>query len=232
MKIGKLIKQGKIVVLVDGGFNDQYKNFLERLGPTIEIRHFKDEDTAESKSTDIDLLLFTGGADVQPVLYGEKVGRYTQINKERDKLEQRIFSKFRYIPKLGICRGSQFLTVMAGGELIQHVTGHGATHKIQMQDGGRLYNYDITSTHHQMMNPFTLASNRYQILAWSKNFLSNTYLNGDNEEVSLHPEFLESEIVYYPEIKALAIQGHPEFGHCPADGSQLCVNLIKTYILK
>lgn len=181
---------------------------------------------------DIDLVVFTGGADVNPELYMENTGKHTQVNKKRDSTEIDYFNWFRNTPKLGICRGSQFLTVMNGGKLIQHVNGHTQTHKIEMKISPQSSTgtYEITSTHHQMLFPFNVR--RYELIAWSKRFRSTTYLDGDNKEVVLPKHFLEPEIVYYPDTNSLAIQGHPEFTHCKRQTQDMCKNLIYKFLLK
>ena len=59
------------------------------------------------KLEDAQLVVFTGGEDVTPSLYGCKKHRTTRSNLDRDKREQDIFNKIN--PKkqvcLGICRG-------------------------------------------------------------------------------------------------------------------------------
>jgi len=183
----------------------------------------------------INLLFFTGGADVNPKMYGEKIGKYTQINAPRDMMCEEIFIKYYHTPKLGICRGSQILTVLNGGKLIQHVSQHaiGGTHKIDVHFEGNNNpsSFNITSTHHQMMYPFDLNNKSYKILGWSSVSLSNTYLNGDNKEIKLPAKFVEPEIVYYPKGRSLAIQGHPEFDSCPQQTKDLCLDLITNYLL-
>jgi gamma-glutamyl-gamma-aminobutyrate hydrolase PuuD len=182
----------------------------------------------------IDLILFTGGEDVNPSYYDESKGMYTGINNKRDDLESRYMALKREhydVPKLGICRGAQFLTVIAGGKLIQHVSGHatGNNHLIDLKVP-YAGNFEITSTHHQMMYPYKMDKNDYQIVATARNFLSHTYLNGMNNEIELDDEFEECEIVYYPKIKALAIQGHPEFHNCPTNTRKMCLDLIRNFL--
>jgi GMP synthase-like glutamine amidotransferase len=180
----------------------------------------------------IDLVVFTGGADVSPRYYGDEQGKFTTVNEKRDAIEENYYAYFRGIPKLGICRGSQFLTVMNGGKLIQHVTGHTQSHTIHLKvnEWEDPNDHIITSTHHQMLYPFDCR--RYELLAWSKEFRSNTYLNGQNKEFKLPSQFLEPEIVYYPDSNSLAIQGHPEFDRCPKTTSEMCLTLIKKFLLK
>ena len=159
-----------------------------------------------------DIVIFTGGEDVNPMYYEEFVGKRTLFNPTRDDLEYGIFQIAVQFKKLiiGICRGSQFLTVMSGGRLIQHVSNHtNGYHDINIIDENR--NINITSTHHQMMYPFNMNKNDFKIIAKSSKKISNTFLNGHNNEIMLSSDFVECEIVYYNKTNCLCIQGHPEY---------------------
>ena len=76
---------------------------------------------------DADLVVFPGGLDVDPSLYEEPMGQRTSANKNTDGNWASMYRQAVADGKklLGICKGSQFLTVMSGGRLYQHVTGHG-----------------------------------------------------------------------------------------------------------
>lgn len=153
-----------------------------------------------------DLVLFTGGADVDPSLYNEPKYKYTSSNIARDMEEKKIFEEARKldIPMLGICRGSQFLCVMSGGKLVQHQENNSFIHKIFVNSEYKdIY---ITSTHHQAQYPYNLHYGKYSILAYS-NSLSKFHLDGNGKE--MNPRF-EAEIVRYYDTKCLGIQGHPE----------------------
>ena len=192
-----------------------------------------------SDLNEADLVIFTGGEDVDPELYGERIGKFTHTNLERDMKEMELFDAAvkMGIPVMGICRGSQFLTVMNNGHLIQHVSNHGisTTHAITTKQKEV---YQITSTHHQMMFPYYLDRGDYEVIAWSTEQRSDTYLDGDDEEMVLPDNgveiinieyfFLEPEIVFYPKTKSLCIQGHPEYSQCPQNTRNYLVNLIKT----
>lgn len=221
----------KLTIAVDSGFNDDYKIFLER---EFDLTIYLLKDIKDKFQHKLDLLIFTGGADVNPDMYGEKVGSRTSINIERDELESKSYDMLYRVPKLGICRGSQFLTVKSGGRLIQDVQGHatGKNHYIHTKEYGDYNKYNITSTHHQMMFPFNLNEDRYNLIAWSTKFLSDSYLNGNNEEIILPENFLEPEIVYYNDSKSLCIQGHPEFSNCQEVTKEYCLYLINAYLLK
>lgn len=156
-----------------------------------------------------DIVIFTGGEDVTPSLYGCEKHHTTWSNLDRDLKEKEIFEKIR--PDqfcIGICRGSQLLCCLNGGLLIQDVTNHAIrhTHEIYKANGRGVY--EITSTHHQMQYPFNLNVEDYKVLYYA-DFRSGYYA-GDKIPRTIP---CEPEIVLYQKEgkpKCLAIQGHPE----------------------
>lgn len=205
----------------------EYLEFLKKVFFEYDVKAFdENKDLPE-----IHLMMFTGGEDVTPAYYNENKGMYTNNNSERDEIEREEYHRFYYkIPKLGICRGAQFLTVMTGGKLIQHVTGHNNTTD-RIYYGGTSIN--IPSDHHQMMYPFNLNKEDYEILGYSLFHKSDVYLNGENENIELPENFLEPEIVYYQNSNSLCIQSHPEWIRDSNDGSlKIIINLIRKKLLK
>lgn len=156
-----------------------------------------------------DIVLFTGGEDITPSYYNEERNIYTHSNKFRDEQEAVEFYKAISLNKMliGICRGAQFLTVMSGGKLIQHVDNHAIGFPHQITFGDTYAVYPITSTHHQMMYPYEMDSEDYKIIAVSTENRSSMYLGAPGKKYTLTEE---PEIVYYPRTKSLGIQGHPE----------------------
>ena len=154
---------------------------------------------------DANLVVFTGGEDVHPDLYGQPMHPTTSANKLRDRFEVAEFNEAVKLDKhiIGICRGSQFLCVANGGMLVQHQNNPSFVHEIKTFDGKTL---EITSTHHQAAFPYNLSPEDYQILGWTERMLP-FHEGGMQEE--LNPE-KECEIVHYPGNKCLGIQGHPE----------------------
>ena len=75
----------------------------------------------------LDGLVLTGGADVDPQLYGESAEPETQfVDVRRDQLEIPLARGAfeRAVPILAICRGQQVLNVALGGTLVQHLPAH------------------------------------------------------------------------------------------------------------
>jgi putative glutamine amidotransferase len=72
----------------------------------------------------LDGILFSGGDDVNPGLYGESpIPETKKILDERDELEAALLNSAmkENKPVLGICRGLQMINVALGGSLYQHI---------------------------------------------------------------------------------------------------------------
>lgn len=152
-----------------------------------------------------DLMLFLGGEDVDPVIYGQPKHPRTYTNPERDRYEIKYMeTAFKQnIPMLGICRGAQFICACASeGMLVQDQPNPGP-HLMKTFDGKE---FMVSSTHHQAQYPFNMAKEDYKILGWTENMLSR-HEDGNGKEMS---PAVECEVVAYPTINALGIQPHPE----------------------
>jgi GMP synthase-like glutamine amidotransferase len=156
-----------------------------------------------------DLVVFTGGEDVSPSLYGEKQGSQTYCNLERDKREVDYFKRAVEEGKhiIGICRGAQLSCVLSGGRLVQDQNNPAYYHPIYTDEGV----IEISSTHHQAQYPYDMEKGSYKVLGWTEGMCGH-HFDGEDKEIS-NEEFKEVEIAYYPETRALAIQGHPEEIH-------------------
>lgn len=181
------------------------------VGGALGYANFLEDIIFVDKVEDAEVVLFTGGEDVTPSLYGCKKHPTTYSNPTRDLAEKEVFNKIKENQvALGICRGSQLLCVMNGGLLVQDVSGHaiGRTHAITDGDVA----YEITSTHHQMQYPYNLNEKDYKVLFRSYQSNSDRY-EGDKIEVKEILAGGEPEIVLYHKQgfpKCLAVQGHPE----------------------
>ena len=171
-----------------------------------------------TKPERVQLVVFTGGEDVDPTIYGERRNKKTYSNINRDREEEMYFNVAARlkIPMAGICRGAQFICAMSGGKLAQHIWNHHQNHSIRTLQG----TVTVTSTHHQMQLPPKDA----KILAWAEPRLSKHYEGPDG--VELFPE-VEYEGVYYPSTKALGMQWHPEWMHPDSDGWKFTESIIQ-----
>ena len=159
-----------------------------------------------------DGLLFTGGQDVSPALYGEAPKPTCgEVCPARDRMEQTLLhlALERDLPVLGICRGIQFLNAVLGGTLYQDLpteypfqTQHHmpppydrAVHTVTLQPGTPLAellgteHIGVNSYHHQAVK--TLAPCLTE-MAWSEDGLIEAVcLPGKRFvwAVQWHPEF-------------------------------------------
>ena len=151
----------------------------------------------------LDGLVLTGGADVEPVLYGA-VAETDEMPPEkiRDDFEFALLdvAEAHDTPVLGICRGIQLINVWAGGDLHQDVPQHAAfddppatlQHEVSFTEGSQLHDlygehHMVNSLHHQTLNNI---GKRYQV--------TGRAADGQVEAI----EHVESPII--------AVQWHPE----------------------
>jgi putative glutamine amidotransferase len=117
----------------------------------------------------LDGLLFSGGSDLGPELYGQEAHPETNdIVPERDRAELALLRTAleRDLPVLAVCRGSQVLNVALGGDLVQHLPevvgdekhkhtpGSFADHDVDVVAGSRIQRIlgdraPVKSHHHQ-----------------------------------------------------------------------------------
>ena len=94
----------------------------------------------------LDGVVFSGGADLDPQLYGQEAHPETKgVVAERDRGELALLQAAlaRDMPVLAVCRGVQVLNVALGGDLVQHlpeVVGH-ENHK---HTPGEYADHDVT----------------------------------------------------------------------------------------
>jgi putative glutamine amidotransferase len=101
-----------------------YMDGIERAGGLpIMLPLSTDKSLLEQICHTVDGLLFTGGHDVCPAVYGEeKADCCGEICTSRDQMETTLFSLFvteMNKPVFGICRGIQFFNALLGGTLYQ-----------------------------------------------------------------------------------------------------------------
>ncbi len=130
--------------------------------PTVSTR-----EEADAILCTLDGIVFSGGEDVNPAWYGEKILNETvHIDSVRDRSDSLLAraSLTSGKPILAICRGAQLMNVILGGSLYQDIPtqipgadshGGGARNRIGLEEGsvlGRIYGLDsleVNSFHHQ-----------------------------------------------------------------------------------
>jgi putative glutamine amidotransferase len=94
----------------------------------------------------LDGMIFSGGGDLDPRLYDADPHPETDTPRpERDSAEIRMLEEAleRDMPVLAICRGSQVLNVLRGGDLVQHLPD-AVGHERHKHTPGQFSDHEIT----------------------------------------------------------------------------------------
>lgn len=182
----------------------------------------------------VSAILLWGGEDIHPLYYGEKPHHSSDKHNvaqpsPRDVQEWKamVYAKAHQIPIIGVCRGAQFLCAFAGGKVIQDVSGHNrGTHPVTCVVRDEVVvEYKTASAHHQMMYPFDVP---HEMLAWSG--LRSDYYDGETPYDMAGK--VDPEVVYFPNVRGLAIQGHPEWMSEDDLFVKWCLDKIEDYCFK
>ena len=175
-----------------------------------------------------DGILFTGGHDVSPSVYGEdKKSTCGATCNLRDKMESYLLEKCisDEKPLLGICRGIQFINAYLGGTLYQdlpseysskvehHMTPpyDRAAHKVEILEGTQLSDilgagiHEVNSYHHQAVKE----------------------LSPKLEKLAVSEDGLIEAIAVKNHRFAIGVQWHPEFSY---KNNEESVTLVKAFI--
>jgi gamma-glutamyl-gamma-aminobutyrate hydrolase PuuD len=127
------------------------------------------DDGVEETLAALDGIVFSGGADLEPSGYGQEphpATTGTRPDRDRGELALLQAALERDVPVLAVCRGSQLLNVVRGGDLVQHLPdvvgderhkhtpGAFADHEVDVKPGSRLGGLlgaraPVKSHHHQ-----------------------------------------------------------------------------------
>jgi putative glutamine amidotransferase len=194
-------------ILVVNDYDGRHVPYYSQLSEDITVS------TAEffENPDKFDLVCFTGGEDVNPALYNHK-NLGSHAGESRDSREVLVFEAARkhgaYMT--GICRGIQFLNVMCGGTMIQHMkeSHGGARHLTQTRSGRK---FPVASSHHQMIVP----GPRGVVMAWADETISknNCVYDGEIPDTVIVDEdrVRVTEAIYYPAVGIFGVQYHPEW---------------------
>ena len=208
-----------------------YMDGVEQAGGLPVILPLTADKTAlEQICKTVDGLLFTGGQDVSPAIYGEEKSEYCgEICVLRDEIESFLFSHYVMEmdkPGFGICRGIQFFNAFLSGTLYQ--------------DLNTQYKGVLPQGHHQKQ-PYDKPSHKVKIKNDSP---LHTLLGADEIAVnSCHHQGVKElsrelvcmaeaedglvEAVYLPLKKfAWAVQWHPEYSLNDENSRKLFVAFI------
>ena len=166
----------------------------------------------DNKLPEVDIILFDGGADVHPLLYSGTFHKTIHTNIGRDWNEKLIFEFYRDKPTLfaGICRGSQFLNVMCGGNLWADLPSekkeHNVFHRAVVLPGTSLAKHlevkpkksveidiGVNSYHHQAVKDLGITLKPVLIEPETDIVEGFESINGKIRAVQSHPEYGDRE---------------------------------------
>jgi putative glutamine amidotransferase len=161
--------------ITDCGKYENYRRWIEA-EPGVEAIKLSMNISNAAESESCDGIIFSGGEDVHPELYGkpgfvEEFG-LNEIIPARDKFEYEVLEKSldRKKPVLGICRGLQLINVYLGGSLVPDIPilfdnkmhgkikGQDQTHFIRVEPDSMLHDIGhlelgiVNSAHHQSVD--------------------------------------------------------------------------------
>lgn len=197
-----------------------------------------------------DLLVLTGGIDIDPSCYGKGPQPATMspnaptlrnsslvypYNKRRDMFEIRNlrYARDNNIPVFGICRGHQLMCVVDGGELVTHASHQPHRHHILTSEGEFVL---VNSFHHQTIIPrpgvevlacevVENGERSYQQWSLEGECMVITPYKPDKDNMIHQPE-----VAWYPEHRWLGVQYHPEWLNAGSGGLSYTYRLITKYL--
>lgn len=197
-------------------------------GPEIDQRGFplmfaKSHCFKADSLDECDLVVFTGGADVNPMLYGENAHPYTSWDDGRDLAEMELYSECldKGIPMFGVCRGAQFLHVMNGGKLYQHIDGHQGDHPL-FDISRRKRIERVSSVHHQSV----IKNDDMEVIA----VCSESKRRHFNDKTFEDCKRNDIEAFFYRDTCCIGVQGHPEYRNYD-HFTQWALELIYEYVV-
>ena len=202
-----------------------YMNFVGLFGIP---RLVTPQDDPQEIVDSCDALVIPGGADVNPLRYGQVPHPATgRANAYYECMDITIASKFIEAKKpiVGICRGMQSLNVMFGGTLYQHIKGHTqgsdrtATNQTLFTPSGK--NYKVNTIHHQAVQKLgtdlemigaTQVVEGCNSLYTQSGLVSVTGKDDKGKDVEFYA-FVEA--FKHKTLPIVAFQYHPEEFNCP-----------------
>ncbi len=194
--------------------NEYYVNAISDAGGVPVILPISDDESViPGMVSIIDGLILSGGADVNPLIYGEEPHpALEKLMPRRDTFETKLLKTVidKKLPVFGICRGEQFINVFHGGTLYQDIhkmtdsnvrhrqlgNQEMGTHSIDVKEGSWLHGVVgkktvVNSYHHQAVKDLAPG---FEVVARSKDGIIEAIEKQEGPfciAVQWHPEMMQ-----------------------------------------
>lgn len=157
-----------------------------------------------------DLIIFSGGEDINPQIYGQDISFSEGISPERDRVEVGILETiFNNVPNydltrsklylLGVCRGHQLINAYLRGNLVQDIFMN-----LNVTHSGR-HGLDILVQNSDMLDNFKIKDGEYLVNSLHHQAVVRT--GSSLVTTSVHKKVIEST----ENDRIISVQWHPEF---------------------
>ena len=158
-----------------------------------------------------DGIIFTGGPDVRPSLFGEDIiPSCGAINDERDAFEIKLYKMAMAADKsiLGVCRGVQVMNIAEGGNIYQDIYSQSGTRLVHHTlDGERAF-HNVRLTDNNALHKIKFSAESFIVNSYHHQSVKDL---ADGYEAFAYSDDGLIEAIYMPSRRFVAgVQWHPE----------------------
>jgi putative glutamine amidotransferase len=151
----------------------------------------------------LDGILFSGGGDVAPQIYGSQAHPLvSEVDPARDRLEIRLAQQAVQsgLPVMGVCRGLQLINVALGGTLYEDI--------LDQHPGAIQHSYSSETQRDYLAHDVRIEANSLlsRIIGLSHTAVNSLHHQGIRR---LAPQMVVSAVAPDDVIEAVEIEGHP-----------------------
>ena len=158
-----------------------------------------------------DGIIFTGGPDVRPELFGETIiPSCGTINDERDAYELKLYKMAMAENKsiLGICRGVQVMNIAEGGNIYQDIYSQSGTMLVHHTLDGKRAFHNVKLTDKKVLSKIGFSLEGFAVNSYHHQSVKNL---ADGYEAFAYSDDGLIEGIYMPSRRFVAgVQWHPE----------------------
>ncbi len=158
-----------------------------------------------------DGIIFTGGPDVRPELFGETIiPSCGAINDERDAFEIKLYKMAMEADKsiLGVCRGVQVMNIAEGGNIYQDIYSQSGTMLVHHTLDGKRAFHNVKLSDKNVLSKIELSKDSFTVNSYHHQSVKNL---ANGYEAFAYSQDGLIEAIYMPTRRFVAgVQWHPE----------------------